>query len=141
MVSVACEPQGLPSLLLCDNRAVSLVKHVVRTFVLHASIARPLGEMGKLQLTNDMTELELALSALMAVEDASAAAATSPLATSQSARNKRTSLRKPAAKLETIGDDYKALRGLRYAAPFTLLHLSSVENINMIVMTQATSFP
>lgn len=91
------------------------MKHVVRTFVLHASIARPLGEMGKLQLTNDMTELELALSALMAVEDASASASALGGA-SQSARSKqsnRTSLRKPAAKLETIGDDYKALRGLR----------------------------
>jgi len=106
--------------------AVSVVKHVLRTFVLHVSIARPLGEMGKLQLTNDMTELEFALSALMAVEDASASSA--PLSGLQSARNKqsnRTSLRKPVAKLETIGDDYKALRGLRPLLFFDTQHLVS----------------
>lgn len=103
------------------HRAVSLVKHVVRTFVLHASIARPLGEMGKLQLTSDMTELEFALSALIAVEDTSATGptGTGSAQSAAAARNKqsnRGSMRKPAAKLETIGDDYKALRGLRYVS-------------------------
>jgi hypothetical protein len=124
------------------HRAVSLVKHVVRTFVLHASIARPLGEMGKLQLTNDMTELELALSALMTVEDASASAA--PLSASQSSRNKqsnRTSLRKPVAKLETIGDDYKALRGLRFVVPFYRIALFSSSAEKVTTMLQAIAFP
>ncbi|KAG2099132.1 Golgi transport complex subunit 5-domain-containing protein, partial [Suillus cothurnatus] len=37
---------------------LSIVKYVIRIFVLHASIAKPLGESGKLQLTTDMTELE-----------------------------------------------------------------------------------
>lgn len=64
---------------------------MIRTFVLHVSIARPLGEGGKLQLTSDMTELEFALSAFMA----------------ENSQSKRSS------DLETIGDDYRALRALR----------------------------
>ncbi|KAF8170221.1 Golgi transport complex subunit 5-domain-containing protein [Mycena galopus ATCC 62051] len=44
---------------------ISIVKFVIRTFVLHVSIAKPLGESGKLQLTSDMTELEFALSAFL----------------------------------------------------------------------------
>ncbi|KAF5389498.1 hypothetical protein D9757_004352 [Collybiopsis confluens] len=43
----------------------STVKFVLRTFVLHLSIAKPLSEGGKLQLTTDMTELEFALNAFM----------------------------------------------------------------------------
>jgi len=72
-------------------RVVSIVKFVIRTFVLHVSIARPLGEGGKLQLTSDMTELEFALNAFMA----------------ENSQSKRSS------DLETIGDDYRALRALR----------------------------
>lgn len=53
------------------------------------SIAKPLGESGKLQLTSDMTELEFALNAFMA----------------EHGQN--------AAKLDVIGDDYRALRALR----------------------------
>ncbi|KAG2043692.1 Golgi transport complex subunit 5-domain-containing protein [Suillus americanus] len=45
------------------TRVLSIVKYVIRIFVLHASIAKPLGESGKLQLTTDMTELEFALGA------------------------------------------------------------------------------
>jgi len=71
---------------------VSIVKFVIRTFVLHVSIARPLGEGGKLQLTSDMTELEFGLSAFM-VENP------------QSQRS---------SDLDTIGDDYRALRALRH---------------------------
>ncbi|KAJ7188486.1 hypothetical protein C8R46DRAFT_1157508 [Mycena filopes] len=44
---------------------ITIVKFVIRTFVLHLSIAKPLGESGKLQLTSDMTELEFALSAFL----------------------------------------------------------------------------
>ncbi|KAF8584833.1 hypothetical protein K439DRAFT_1646830 [Ramaria rubella] len=67
----------------------SIVKYVIRTFVNHVSIAKPLGENGKLQLTSDMTELEFALNAFMA----------------EHGQN--------AAKLDVIGDDYRALRALR----------------------------
>ena len=65
----------------------------MRSFVLNASIARPLGEDGKLQLTSDMTELEFALSSFMA---------------EGSTKNKR------GSKLDIIGGDYRALRAMRY---------------------------
>lgn len=65
--------------------------------MLHVSITRPLGEGGKLQLTSDMTELEFALSAFMV----------------ENSQDKRSS------DLETIGDDYRALRALRL-----VLHLT-----------------
>ncbi|KAF8348129.1 Golgi transport complex subunit 5-domain-containing protein [Amanita rubescens] len=71
--------------------AVSIVKFAVKTFLLHASIAKPLSESGKLQLTNDMTELEFVLSAFL-VEG------------SQVRRNEGLGL---------IGDDYLALRAMR----------------------------
>jgi conserved oligomeric Golgi complex subunit 5 len=69
----------------------SIVTFVIRTFVLHMSIAKPLGESGKLQLTSDMTELEFALSAFM-VED------------KQSKRG---------GDLDSVGNDYRALRAMR----------------------------
>ena len=61
--------------------------------MLNASIAKPLGEGGKLQLTSDMTELEFALSAFMA-EGGS----------------------QRAVRLDVIGDDYRALRAMRCVA-------------------------
>ncbi|OJA08043.1 hypothetical protein AZE42_08584 [Rhizopogon vesiculosus] len=66
---------------------LSIVKYVIRIFVLHASIARPLGESGKLQLTTDMTELEFALNAFLG----------------------------PSGKrgLEAAGEEYKMLRAMR----------------------------
>ncbi|KAJ8507107.1 hypothetical protein ONZ45_g10502 [Pleurotus djamor] len=71
---------------------VSIVRYTIRTFVLHVSIAKPLGEKGKLQLTSDMTELEFALNAFMADR-------------SQSKRG---------VDLESVGDDYRTLRALRH---------------------------
>lgn len=44
---------------------VAIIQYVIRTFVLHVSIAKPLGESGKLQLTTDMTELEFGLNAFL----------------------------------------------------------------------------
>ncbi|KAI0071918.1 hypothetical protein K474DRAFT_1651800 [Panus rudis PR-1116 ss-1] len=70
---------------------VSIVKYVIKTFVLHASIAKPLGESGKLQLTSDMTELEFALSAFMTDKGQNRSGFT----------------------MERVGDDYKALRAMR----------------------------
>lgn len=74
-------------------RLTLLAKDVMRSFVLHASIAKPLGEGGKLQLTSDMTELEFALSAFMA---------------EGGSKNKR------ASSFNIIGEDYRALRAMRY---------------------------
>ncbi|THH21356.1 hypothetical protein EW146_g175 [Bondarzewia mesenterica] len=73
------------------GRTTSIVTHVIKTFVLHVSIAKPLNESGKLQLTSDMTELEFALSAFML----------------ENPQGKR------GGNLEVIGDDYRALRAMR----------------------------
>ena len=69
------------------------MKNVLKTFVLHASIAKPLTESAKLQLTTDMTELEFSLSSFMM---------------DGSQQTKR------GVNLDVIGDDYRALRALRY---------------------------
>ncbi|KAJ4468253.1 Golgi transport complex subunit 5-domain-containing protein [Lentinula aciculospora] len=71
---------------------MSIVKFVLRTFVLHVSITQPLGESGKLQLTTDMTELEFALSAFM-------------VDGSQS--------QKRGGNLDSLGDEYRLLRAMR----------------------------
>ncbi|KAF8601324.1 hypothetical protein BDV93DRAFT_533716 [Ceratobasidium sp. AG-I] len=67
----------------------SVAKNVVQTFVLNASIIKPLGEAGKLQLTSDMTELEFSLGSFVA----------------DSARR--------SVSLDVLGDDYRVLRALR----------------------------
>ncbi|KAL5528268.1 hypothetical protein ACEPAF_7404 [Sanghuangporus sanghuang] len=71
---------------------IAIVRNVIRSFVLNASIAKPLGEGGKLQLTSDMTELEFALSAFLAEGG------------SQSKRG---------ARLDVVGEDYRTLRAMR----------------------------
>ncbi|RPD63802.1 hypothetical protein L227DRAFT_542790 [Lentinus tigrinus ALCF2SS1-6] len=71
---------------------LAIVRFAIKTFVLHASIAKPLGESGKLQLTTDMTELEFALSAFMG---------------DKTTQNKR------GADWEAVADDYRALRAMR----------------------------
>lgn len=71
---------------------VTIIRHVIRTFVLHVSIVKPISEAGKLQLTTDMTELEFGLNAFMT-------------------DNKQS---KRGANLQTIvGNDYRMLRALR----------------------------
>lgn len=73
------------------HRKVSIVKYTIKIFLLHISIANPLGESGKLQMTSDMTELEFALSAFL----------------TGGTQNKR------GGSLEGIGDEYRALRAMR----------------------------
>lgn len=73
------------------HRTVSIVKYTIKIFLLHISIAKPLGESGKLQMTSDMTELEFALSAFLAGGTQS----------------------KRGGSLEGIGDEYRALRAMR----------------------------
>ncbi|KAF8335774.1 Golgi transport complex subunit 5-domain-containing protein [Cantharellus anzutake] len=84
--------------------SVNLIKYVIRTFVLHASLARPLGENGKLQMTSDMTEFEFALSAFLVADES-----TSPA----KARNRNSMMKRAVTKLDSIGDEYKALRAMR----------------------------
>ncbi|KAK0213021.1 Golgi transport complex subunit 5-domain-containing protein [Desarmillaria ectypa] len=70
---------------------MSLVQYIIKTFVIHVSIVRPLGEAGKLQLTSDMTELEFALSAFLV----------------EGPQEKR------GGNLESVGSEYKMLRAMR----------------------------
>lgn len=79
-------------ILTLISRVTSIVKYVIKTFLLHVSIVKPLGESGKLQLTSDMTEVEFALNAFMVDAPQS----------------------KGTEGLETIGSEYKALRAMRY---------------------------
>ena len=81
------------------HRVTNIVKNVIRAFVLHMSIAKPLSESGKLQLTTDMTEFEFALSAFMA---------------DKTAHSKR------GADWESVGPDYRALRAMRCVLTFAV---------------------
>ena len=83
------------------DRVPEIVKYVIRTFVLHSSIAKPLGESGKLQLATDMAELEFSLNAFLA--DAS--------------QGKR------GGNLEHIGEEYKALRAMRFVVSVLPAHV------------------
>ena len=84
----------------------TIVKHTIKSFVLHASIAKPLGESGKLQLTTDMTELEFALSAFM----------------SGGGGDKGQGARR-GADWESVGADYRALRAMRCVCGSSLSEL------------------
>lgn len=79
---------------------LSIVKYVIRIFVLHASIAKPLGEGGKLQLTTDMTELEFALGAFLGPSNKGG--------------------------LEVAGEEYKMLRAMR---PLLFLDTASLASL------------
>ncbi|KAF8160965.1 Golgi transport complex subunit 5-domain-containing protein [Crassisporium funariophilum] len=70
---------------------LSVVRYAIRTFVLHISIASPLGESGKLQMASDMTGLEFGLNAFIA----------------DNTQNKR------GGNLESVGEEYRALRAMR----------------------------
>jgi conserved oligomeric Golgi complex subunit 5 len=72
------------------------VKHILKTFVLHASIVKPLDEACKLQLTSDMTELEFSLGAFMS-----------------EGKGKRGGSGGGGLGLAAAGPEYRALRALR----------------------------
>ncbi|KAG6862317.1 hypothetical protein C0995_016015 [Termitomyces sp. Mi166 len=82
---------------------LSIVKYVIKTFVMHVSIARPLGESGKLRLTSDMGELEFSLSAFLAGNPQS----------------------KRGGDLEAVGNEYRTLRAMR---PLLFLDNSMLAN-------------
>ena len=67
------------------------MRHVLRAFVLHVSIVKPLDETRKLQLTGDMTELEFSLGAFIS-----------------EGKGKRS-----GGGLDAAGAEYRALRALR----------------------------
>ncbi|KAH9018023.1 Golgi transport complex subunit 5-domain-containing protein [Lactarius pseudohatsudake] len=69
---------------------LDIVRHVLRAFVLHVSIVKPLDEARKLQLTGDMTELEFSLGTFVS-----------------EGKSKR------SGGLDAAGAEYRALRALR----------------------------
>ncbi|KAH8993456.1 Golgi transport complex subunit 5-domain-containing protein [Lactarius akahatsu] len=69
---------------------LDIVRHVLRAFVLHVSIVKPLDEARKLQLTGDMTELEFSLGTFVS-----------------EGKGKR------SGGLDAAGAEYRALRALR----------------------------
>ncbi|KAI0301063.1 hypothetical protein B0F90DRAFT_1721396 [Multifurca ochricompacta] len=70
---------------------LKIVRHVLRAFVLHVSIVKPLDETRKLRLTGDMTELEFSLGAFISEGKS----------------------RHSSGGLDAIGSEYRALRALR----------------------------
>lgn len=73
---------------------LDIVRHVLRAFVLHVSIVKPLDEARKLQLTGDMTELEFSLGSFVSEGKA----------------------KRPGSGnggLDAAGAEYRALRALR----------------------------
>ncbi|KAI9456296.1 Golgi transport complex subunit 5-domain-containing protein [Russula earlei] len=70
---------------------LDIVRHILRTFVLHVSIFKPLEEPCKLQLTGDMTELEFSLGAFVS-----------------EGKGKR-----GGGGLDAAGSEYRALRAMR----------------------------
>jgi hypothetical protein len=90
---MVCFVESLSAYLLTLNffRVTSIAKYVMKIFVLHISIASPLGESGKLQIASDMTQLEFALNAFIA----------------DSSQNRR------SVGLESIGAEYRAIRAMR----------------------------
>ena len=72
---------------------MELSRFLIKTFLLHASIARPLGESGKLKLTGDMTELEMGIASLLSTGQVQG--------------------QRGGMKMDRIGDEYLALRAFR----------------------------
>jgi hypothetical protein len=62
-------------------------------FLLHASIARPMGESGRLKLTGDMTEFEMGLASLLSIGQVQG--------------------QRGGLKVQNVGDEYLALRTFR----------------------------
>jgi conserved oligomeric Golgi complex subunit 5 len=89
------------------RRPLDIVRHVLRVFVLHVSIVKPLDETRKLRLTGDMTELEFALGAF--------------LSEGGGGKSKRGSSGFDAA---AAGSEYRALRALRPLLFLDTAHLA-----------------
>lgn len=80
----ALRRNSLANVLLSIDRALDLARFTVQTFILHASVVKQLGEIGKLKLTSDTTSLEFAVSQYLSSHGLS---------------------------LASMGDQFKALRG------------------------------
>ncbi|KAH9961505.1 Golgi transport complex subunit 5-domain-containing protein [Russula dissimulans] len=90
----------LPRLLIEEvarEWPLDIVRYILRAFVLHVSIVKPLDEPCKLQLTGDMTELEFSLGAFVS---------------EGKARSKRGGGGSSGG-LDAAGSEYRALRAMR----------------------------
>lgn len=67
-------------------RAKQISKYILHVFIFQASLVRPLSEAGKLKLAGDMPELEFIVSQFIS---------------------------EYGARIEEVGDEYKALRAFR----------------------------
>nr|ODN79109.1 hypothetical protein L203_06087 [Cryptococcus depauperatus CBS 7841] len=101
----------------CYSRVLSLSKFIIRTFLLHASIARPMGESGSLKLTGDMTELEMSVTILLNTGKVQGA--------------------KSVVRVEVVGDEYLALRSFRtllFADLKSLAHPTETAHIPPLIV-------
>ncbi|OCF73876.1 hypothetical protein I204_05721 [Kwoniella mangroviensis CBS 8886] len=105
---------------------IDLSRYIIKTFLLHASIARPLGESGKLKLTGDMTELEMGITNLL--------------------NTGRVQGSRGGMKVEKIGEEYLALRSFRtllfsddsnLSNPVETVHLPPIIILNHILVLSA----
>ena len=103
-----------------ETRVLNLSKNLLWTFLLHASIARPMGESGKLKLTSDMTQLEMGLASLLTTGQI------------QGARG--------GMRVDRVGKEYMALRSFRYVPEDFLAGGDDVGELDrQSVMTWPTS--
>ncbi|WWC58668.1 uncharacterized protein I303_101212 [Kwoniella dejecticola CBS 10117] len=109
---------------------IELSKYIIRTFLLHASIARPLGESGKLKLTGDMTELEMGIASLL--------------------NTGRVQGSRGGMRVEKIGEEYLALRSFRtllfaddsvLSNPVETVHLPPLVILHHIIVLSSFRLP
>ncbi|CEH12024.1 Predicted Golgi transport complex 1 protein [Ceraceosorus bombacis] len=85
---------------------LELAIHALDTFVLHASLVRPLGESGALKLSSDTTELEFATSQMLQASPRRVSSARMSAGVSQSAQQQTLTL-------ADCGAPFQALRSFR----------------------------
>lgn len=114
---------------MMKNWVLSLSKFVIRTFLLHASIARPMGESGRLKLTSNMTDLEMGLQNFLTTGQVSGGRVT---------------------RLDAIGEEYQALRSFRQLLfadraglvnPVETVHLPPLVVLHHVVVRSALRLP
>ncbi|ORX36009.1 Golgi transport complex subunit 5-domain-containing protein [Kockovaella imperatae] len=93
------------------EQVLELSRYILRTFLVHASIARPLGESGKLKLTGDMTELEVGVSSLLTVGQIQG--------------------QRGGVKIDQVGEEYLALRAFRQLLFSDISLTNPVETVHL----------
>ncbi|TYJ51902.1 hypothetical protein B9479_007503 [Cryptococcus floricola] len=109
---------------------LELSKFIIRTFLLHGSIARPMGESGALKLTGDMTELEMSVTNLL--------------------NTGRVQGSRGGARVESVGEEYQALRSFRtilfadldtLADPVETVHIPPLIVLHHIIVRSPLRLP